>query len=275
MKKRKELIITTIVIAVLVLVGCGGAAVTTMSTKTTKHEEGVSNQLQGEQNTIDQDSFIRENFYGKWYSNEGGLETCLTIDESQISGSPYRVVSVEQTEHPILYYQTEIYGGGFSETCRIEYSQLCSTASEIKAIIKNNKYYFNIRGEALDNHVAKYSDAISREKAQRESKGSSPNSGAGENNTDTQISKSVVNACVQDAKERFEEWFISNYSKSYVDLGLYNVRDEVRTQTTSSTVSVAFEMEIGDLAPSQPTFSVTASYTVENGKASLFSFDVR
>lgn len=273
--KEKGIMITAIVITVLILVGCGCVAVTLMSTQTTKHEEGVSNQPQGEQNTIDQDSFIRENFYGKWYNNEGGLETCLTIDDEGICGSAIRVVGVDQTDHPILYYQDEIYGRGFSETRTIEYSQLCSINSDIKAIIWNDHYYFNIRGEALDNHVAKYSDAISREKAQRESKGSSSNSGAGENNTDTQISKSVVNACVQDAKEKFEEWFISNYSKSYVDLGLYNVRDGIRTQTTSSTVSVAFEMEIGDLAPSQPTFSVTASYTVENGKASLFSFDVR
>ena len=259
------------VITVLILVGCGGAAVTTMSTQTgqTKNEKNAV-----PKETIDQASFLKKYFYGKWYSNDGGLEICSTIDENQISGGTYRVVDVEQTDHPVLYYQEEIYGGGFTETRSIEYSQLWDIHSDVKAIIENDEYYFNISGEKLDTFLAEHAEDISREKQERVNRKNSSSSNSGESNTSSQISKTVINACVQDAEDKFDEWFISNYSPSYADLGLYNPRD-VRTQVTENTVSVAFEMEIGMLAPSQPTFSVTASYTIENGKASLFSFDVR
>lgn len=116
-------------------------------------------------------------------------------------------------------------------------------------------------------------EAEKKETSSNEATASTNMDTQGTNNETQKISKSIVNACTRDAKSRFEEWYIANY-KSYFDLGLYD-SSNLRTQVTENTVSVAFEMEIGMLAPSQPTFSVTASYTVENGSASLFSFDVR
>lgn len=94
-------------------------------------------------------------------------------------------------------------------------------------------------------------------------------------NKTQKISNSIVSACEKDAADRFEEWFLTCYSNSYGDLAVYSKPSNTRTQTTENTVSVAFEMEPGIASPYAPTFSVTASYTVENGTVSLFSFDVR